>query len=129
MEEENLRRGCSEMSKIEMGKTYRTRDGREVRIYAVDGESRYPVHGAYKTDTGHFRSWAWSIEGTTQPGGCVAHYLDLIEVKPRIRREVWVNVYPDGPGYPTKNEADRHAGIERLACIPLTIDCAEGDGL
>ena len=28
---------------IDMSKKYRTRDGREVRIYAVDGAKDYPV--------------------------------------------------------------------------------------
>lgn len=32
--------------KIEMGKKYRTRGGKEVRIYAVDAGGEYPVHGA-----------------------------------------------------------------------------------
>jgi hypothetical protein len=31
---------------ISMDKQYRTRDGREVRIYAVDGGGKYPIHGA-----------------------------------------------------------------------------------
>ena len=30
--------------KINKNKTYRTRDGREVRIYATDGELPLPVH-------------------------------------------------------------------------------------
>jgi hypothetical protein len=33
------------MTKIELGKTYRTRDGREVKIYAVDGGGEFPIHG------------------------------------------------------------------------------------
>ena len=31
---------------IDMKKKYRTKDGREVRIYATDGVGHYPVHGA-----------------------------------------------------------------------------------
>jgi hypothetical protein len=57
---------------------------------------------------------------------------DLIEVKPRIRREVWVNVYP-GPivcelRY-TKADADDDAMRNRIACVRLAIDCEEGEGL
>lgn len=33
--------------KIDIEKSYRTRDGHEVRIYATDGNGRYPIHGAY----------------------------------------------------------------------------------
>ena len=33
---------------IDKSKTYRTRDGREVRIYATDGERGLRVHGATK---------------------------------------------------------------------------------
>jgi len=32
---------------IDPEKRYRTRDGHEVRIYATDGNGRYPIHGAY----------------------------------------------------------------------------------
>ena len=31
---------------IDKNKQYRTRDGREVRIYATDGYGHYPVHDA-----------------------------------------------------------------------------------
>ena len=37
---------------IDMTKTYRTRDGREVRIYAVDGKGDFCVHGAVNTKDG-----------------------------------------------------------------------------
>ena len=36
------------MTKIEMGKQYSTRYGREVLIYATDGNGMYCVHGAHK---------------------------------------------------------------------------------
>lgn len=58
--------------------------------------------------------------------------LDLIEVKPRIKREVWVNVY-EGVDcwamHTCKEDADRGAMRSRLACVKLTIDCEEGEGL
>ena len=56
---------------------------------------------------------------------------DLIEVKPRIQREVWVNVYDIGCStYTTKEMANRCAVIDtRLACVKITIDCEEGEGL
>lgn len=32
--------------KIEVGKFYKTRDGRKTRIYALDGKKEYPVHAS-----------------------------------------------------------------------------------
>lgn len=31
---------------IDKNKKYRTRDGKEVRIYCTDGRGLYPIHGA-----------------------------------------------------------------------------------
>jgi hypothetical protein len=116
------------MSMIDPKKQYRTRDGREVRIYAVDGGCSYPVHGAYKGDAG----WViaqWTREGCFQSNK-FSNGFDLIEVKPRIRREVWVNVYEHGNGsyFESREVADRYPG-SRIACVKLVIDCEEGEGL
>ena len=115
---------------IDKSKTYRTRDGREVRIYATDGHDEWPVHGAVKNEIG-WTPMAWMLDGrwvTALSKG------DLIEVKPRIKREVWVNVYPEESGMNThahecKKAANDCAGPSRIACVKLTIDCAEGEGL
>ena len=73
---------------ISMDKQYRTRCGFEVRIYAVDSGGLYPIHGAYLFD-GVWVACTWEKEG-----GCLGSSpLDLIEVKPRIQREYWVNVF------------------------------------
>jgi len=113
---------------IDINKKYRTRDGREVRIYATDGNMPRCVHGAHKSQTG----WIFSC---WEEGG--AHFLsigdyDLIEVKPRIKRMVWVNLYIDGRitlGHPSKEDADKCADRGRLACVKVEIDCEEGEGL
>jgi hypothetical protein len=115
---------------IDITKNYRTRDGREVRIYATDGGGGAPVHGAIKN--GFWSPWQWMEHGSSSTRG--TNGADLIEVRPRIKREVWVNVYPtainpDIMAHPTKFDADRFCASRRLACIPITIDCAEGDGL
>ena len=34
------------MKKIEVGKSYKTRNGRQVRIYAIDGSGGKPVHAS-----------------------------------------------------------------------------------
>jgi len=119
---------CS-MTKIEMGRFYRTRDGREVRIYAVDGEDDYPVHGAVKPINGKWFPSLWTPSGRAC-NPMIDSNLDLIEVKPRIKREVWVNVYRDCVTvWNTKETADEGHTRNRIACVKLTIDCAEGEGL
>jgi hypothetical protein len=71
---------------IDMSKKYRTRDGRDVRIYAVDGAEEYPVHGAvFKAGVGWFNG-SWSESGQSlygiepSPG-------NLVEVK--AERWIW----------------------------------------
>lgn len=116
------------MSKIEMGRTYRTRDGREVRIYAVDGGGKFPVHGAFRLNDLWEISW-WTAEGKYTMGN--EYPRDLIEFRPRIKREVWVNVYSDGTVIGKESRDDRNAYItEGLRARKLiTIDCEEGEGL
>lgn len=123
------------MSKIELGKTYRTRDGREVRIYAVDGGTGNLVHGAYQSSSGYWASAEWYAHSGEFSVWHKDQHLDLIEVKPRIKREVWVNVYRNENGLDvsrpqaSKVDADRAGCRDRIACVKLTIDCEEGEGL
>ena len=114
---------------IDPKKTYRTRDGREVRIYAVDGGGEVPVHGAIKnrdcwTPTVWLPDGRWALSG-----GKLGQ--DLIEVSPRIKREVWVNVYRDNKcgAYTSREMADACCAMDRIACVKLVIDCEEGEGL
>ena len=111
---------------IDINKKYRTRDGRAVRIYAVDGNMPLCVHGAFK-DHGEWRSCSWQQDGVQF---FVEGAFDLIEVKPRFKRTVWVNVFPDAMTmYPDKEKADHYAGSARTACVKVEIDCEEGEGL
>jgi hypothetical protein len=113
--------------KIELGKQYRTRDGREVRIYAADHASVLCVVGIISGSGGALHQWygdgKFSFDGKPDEN-------DLIEVRAHIKREVWVNVYPlDGSAiWSTRKLADDMAG-HRVACVKLTIDCEEGEGL
>ena len=113
---------------IEMTKTYRTRCGYPVRIYATDGVGAYPIHGAY-CEGGDWIQSQWTDAGNRRIGSKCQ--LDLVEVKPRIQREVWLNVYEGDINIAsdTKEEADRKATYGRLACVKLTIDCEHGEGL
>lgn len=123
---------------IELGKQYRTRDGCDVRIYAVDGGGRFPVHGAVKLNDGTWRQEEWTPTGSyngEKDGHSLPNDLDLIEVKPRIQREVWLNVHRRYDGVEfygvcrKKEEADNYAGEDRIACVKVVIDCEEGEGL
>jgi len=112
---------------IDPNKKYRTRDGFEARIYAVDAGGTYSVHGAIKRN-GVWVATAWSKEG------CWSNWFsinDLVEVTPRIQREVWLNVYNGRlcTGYPSKEESDRVSLYDRIACVKVIIDCEEGEGL
>ena len=121
---------------IELGKQYKTRDGCEVRIYAVDGGGQFPVHGAV-----NFSGTAWTPNEWSETGSHLGDPefrisdLDLIEVKPRIQREVWVNMYRHYDGVEfygvcrKKEEADSYASDARIACVKVVIDCEEGEGL
>ncbi len=111
---------------IDPKKQYRTRDGREVRIYAVDGGGHKPIHGAIREGD------EWFAASWLQGGVGALHINSLVEVKPRIQREVWVNVYPDVAEclyYTTKQRADEGAVPNRIACVKVIIDCEEGEGL
>lgn len=113
---------------ISMDKQYRTEDGREVRIYAVDGRFMQEVHGAILENNG----WAdchWPINGKHDH----ISYNSLVEVKPRIKREFWVNLYEKEYNfhrvYLSKDMADEWSESKRVACVKITIDCEEGEGL
>jgi hypothetical protein len=111
---------------IDKNKTYKTRNGREVRIYAVDGAGSHSVHGAVKDTTeGEWHQSRWSEEGWSD----TSQVWDLIEVKPRIKRTVWLNVEAHcADAYTSKENADRWPK-RRLACVKVEIDCEEGEGL
>jgi hypothetical protein len=115
---------------IDKNRIYRTRDGREVRIYATDGGGDFPVHGAVNTER------KWSVEQWMESGRCFSNAeesnRDLIEVRPRHKRTVWLNVYGSGivpEVCSSKERADCNAGCNRIACIKVDLDFAEGDGL
>jgi hypothetical protein len=116
---------------IDPKKQYRARDGREVRIYAVDGSDEYPIHGAYKLDNQKWYAREWDADGAYLSRDD-HHPLDLIEVKPRIKRTVWLNVYDQCVSsyvHETREEAEEGADRDRIACVKVEIDVEEGHGL
>jgi hypothetical protein len=119
---------------ISKDKQYRTIDGDEVRIYATDGEPTAEVHGAYKSSScgNWIPSW-WNKEGEFHGGDLGAEEMNLIEVKPRIKRTYWLNIYKSELQGPTalwtRKDADRWVPEGRIACVKVEIDCEEGEGL
>tara|TARA_R110000868_G_scaffold308344_1_gene569848 strand:+ start:690 stop:1034 length:345 start_codon:yes stop_codon:yes gene_type:complete len=113
---------------IDINKKYRTRDGREVRIYAVNGGGGCPVHGTIFSKELGWMLATWSVDGCALND--INHPSDLVEVKPRIKRTMWVNVCPNTiTTFFHRLDADNYAGSSRLACVKVEIDCAEGEGL
>ena len=112
---------------IDINKKYRTRDGREVRIYATDGHPSEPVHGAFQDYSCAWNSSIWNHDGTNIYGKRDA---DLIEVKQRIKETVWINIYD---GYKsissTEKIAEDRADCGIRARVKVDIDVEEGHGL
>ncbi len=75
---------------FEVGKTYRTRGGRDALIYCTDAPGRWPIHGRVGESV---MRWYASGSFFEKPGDCD----DLLPpTQPRIREKWWVNVYPKG---------------------------------
>lgn len=118
---------------VDINKQYRTQDGEKVRIYCIDGSGTYPVHGAIFDD--EVEVWmvnSWTSKGMTREGHNDPY--DLVEVKPRIQREYWMNLYNSGSGSVWKNRQNADEGAKgtknnRIACVKIVIDCEEGEGL
>ena len=113
---------------IDKDQTYQTRDGREVRIYEVHSEGLFPVHGAYKSN-GMWHCDCWPLNGRFLSDG--EHKSDLVLVPKRHTREVWINMYLNGPYNAYKSE--EYACSSRLpnciACKHLVFEFVEGEGL
>ena len=107
---------------ISMDKQYRTRDGREVKIFMVDGGGSCPVIGAVKLSEGPWVPCNWPADGAMVSGSQTA----LIEVKPRYVR--WVNVYAElGLTREDADSYDQQILSHRIACIRVEFE--EGEGL
>jgi hypothetical protein len=84
---------------IDITKKYQTRDGRSVRLLCKDGPGIYPVVGFIE---GLSIPSSWASSGRCGPD---SNY-NLIEVKPRIRVERWVNVSTKGSVFVYSSEGD-----------------------
>ena len=118
---------------IDKNKEYTTRDGREVRIYATDGNRSFPVHGAVREHDG------WSFASWTCTGnhdiGCGESEHDLIE-KPKVI-EGYINIYKGGRNYttlagdaiwPTREAALGAGDPEFCVAMGVYVKFTEGEG-
>lgn len=118
---------------IDINKQYRTRDGREVRIYATnEGCGVASVHGAIKCKDDIWHVYSWSEDGVSIFGQRTDK--DLIEVRPRHKRTVWLNVHVNWSviAHNSREEADNlfcKDVAPRIACIKVELDFEEGEGL
>ena len=121
---------------ITMDKKYKTRSGRPVRLLCVDGcIPNFPVVGFVGVNLilwMHDGKYA-NFYNISSPKIKNVTDWDLVEVKPRVKRTYYINIYDD---YATihdwrtkanKSAIDRYS--PRLACVEVQIDCEEGEGL
>lgn len=113
---------------IDINKKYQTRAGRPVELLTTSARGARPVIGYIG---GEEQASLWSIDGAygySHPG---AHAHDLVEVKPnpKPKRALWLNVYPKDEVHvhESREDADRHSGNRRIACLKIEFD--EGEGL
>lgn len=113
------------MTAFEPGKEYKTRDGRKVRIYAVDGGGEYPIHGVYFNGN-KWQLTSWTRDGRISLTMCDS-FADIMPPEPE-KVTVWLNIYPDGQiqNHRSRENANRNATSDRIACVPLTYFKGEG---
>ncbi len=116
---------------ISLNKQYKTRGGEEVRVLSTDRDDAYCPVVALISTNGREELHTFTKDGKWNPGADTEHDYDLIEVKPRIKKTYWINVYVEGAGncYTSKDMAELYGGIDRLACVKIEIDCEYGEGL
>lgn len=85
---------------IKMNEEYTTSDGKEVRIYAIDGGGRYPIHGAV-CDSCDWTAQEWTSEGKFHSGSTSQDDWDLVVPI----KNIWVNLFMDGSSSSYKTEA------------------------
>lgn len=111
---------------IEMGKKYKTRDGRDAEVYSVNGAGPYPVHGAVDG-----KVFTWTSVGKSCWSDVEPHSCDLAEAKEVVNFDIWLNVYKDGAvqAHSGRRKADDFADSSRVACINIKRDVEVGEGL
>lgn len=95
----------------------------EIEVLATDMGGDYPVLIRYRKPGHEWATFSYTKEGRLY-SSVPDHPMNLIN--PPARLHGWINVY-GGALYATREEAARHAGTRRFACIPVSF--AKGEGL
>lgn len=108
--------------------SYKTVDGKQVRLYCLDACGSFPVHGAILIN-GRWFVQRWTASGKYCDYGC-PHDLDLVPAGKRIERTVYVNVNQDTVDVYNTAEMCKVCQTDGiLACaVEVKIQCNEGDG-
>ena len=94
------------MTKIEAGKTYRTRNGLSARILATDKKGlQYSIAGLITVANGDEIWYSWREDGSVFALG----RSDFDLIIPTELKSVWLNWYSPADYYPTRKDADKRA--------------------
>ena len=108
-----------------------TRDGRPARVVGTDFNSKSgeTLLAVITGSDGMSHSRIYYKEGRVWKS-LYSDY-DLVNIRKTIKQTGWVNVCQHCCPmlFLTKEAADCAACKERLACVQITIECKEGDGL
>jgi hypothetical protein len=122
---------------IDIQKRYRTGRGQEVKFY---DRTHHNIHGAIKSNSndgvGLWHVHEWDLEGHSRldVSGKYQADFDLVEVKEKINRKIWLLVMKDG-NVAAVNKQEHYDGIRSgplenfVAIIPIEFSYTEGEGL
>jgi hypothetical protein len=114
-----------QLSMLDIKKNYKTREGREVRIYATDGAGTYPVQGAIKNEDGWYLA-QWKQSGK-HVGECDSSN-DLVEFKHRFKIEQWVVFEDDGSFKMWNKKPSDEAVSDAFAVKHIVVEVEQGEG-
>lgn len=114
-------------------KPVQTRDGRAARIVAELNTPAFPLLAVITNKNGSEGAQHFTREGYLYGPGSL-NPADLVNVPVKITRTYFINVYSNESGsmdclHETRHSADSEASNGRLACVPVTVEFEEGQGL
>ena len=105
-------------TKWKIGEIYKTRDGRNVIIYAIYPKQKYGILGAV-FDDGRWCPDTWTLNGAYyEENGDLDSELMPHEPETHVG---WINIYGKEAGqfYSTREDSDKLALSNRTACIRI----------
>lgn len=122
--------------KFDPTKPVQTRDGRKARIITTEAHNpTYPIIALVKNKSGVEEPNAFTLDGFFNEGS-PGWALDLVNVPTKISLVQYVNVYRHASGRVyagrlslSREDAARKSCGNAIACLPVTIEGVEGEGL